>query len=254
MIIKSMSRKQSTFGQLLNYMEDGRQDKRYTIQHNLYTREKEKIKKEFEHNASFFHKRKNGVYMYHDVLSITKSKTLNKEQQKEYLREIAQEYIKVRANENLVYAVLHDDKEDNLHYHFMISSNEFENEKKHRLSKAEFDKIKKDLENHVLEKYPELEQAKIINQPAKEKYSNKGAELKRRTGKTPQRDSVKSRLKTVFEQSKDKAAFFHSMEEEKLEIYTRGKTIGVIDKTTGRRHRLKTLGMQEYLALLNLDS
>jgi len=96
-----------------------------------------------------------------------------------------------------------------------------------------------------LEKYPELEQAKIINQAAKEKYSHKGAELKRRTGKTPQRDSVKARLKTVFGQSKDKAAFFHTMEHEKLEMYVRGKTIGVIDKTTGRRHRLKTLGMQE---------
>lgn len=245
MIIKSMSRKQATFGQLVDYMEDGRQDKKYTLKHNLYASKPQKIKEEFEENARFVAKRKNGVYMYHEVLSITKSSSLTDDQQKEILREIAIEYIGNRANNNLAYAVLHDDKKDNLHYHFLISSNEVHDSKKHRLSKQDFDKFKKNLETRVLSKYPELEQKEIINKTSKEKLSNKGAELKRRTGKTNQRDSVKDRLKTVFSSSKDKQSFFDNMSNEKLEIYVRGNNIGVIDKETGRKHRLKSLGMMD---------
>jgi len=243
MIIKSMSRKQATFGQLVDYMEDGRQDKKYTLKHNLYSNKAEKIKEEFEENASYIKKRKNGVYMYHEVLSLTKSNTITEEQQKERLREIALQYIEKRSQNNLVYAVLHDDKQGNLHYHFMISSNEVQDTSKHRLSKKEFDNLKKELEHQVLKNYPELEQKEIINKKSKEKLSKKGAELKRRTGKTSQRDSVKNRLKTVFNSSEDKQSFFENMTNEKLEVYVRGKNIGVVDTITGRKHRLQTLGM-----------
>lgn len=243
MIIKSMSRKQATFSQLVDYMEDGRQDSKFTLKNNLFSNTSEKITEEFVKNASFFKKRKDSVYMYHEVISITKSKQLTDEQQKELLRKISLEYIEKRAVNNLVFGVLHDDKKDNFHYHLLISSNELEETKKHRLSKYEFDKIKKDLEIMVLEKYPELQQGVVINKPSTEKLSNKGAEVKRRTGKTSQRDSVKNRLKTVFDSSQDKQSFFINIEKENLEIYVRGTTIGVVDKNTGRNHRLKTLGM-----------
>ncbi len=238
-----MSRKQATFSQLVDYMEDGRQDSKFTLKNNLFSNTSEKITEEFVKNASFFKKRKDSVYMYHEVISITKSEQLTDEQQKELLRKISLEYIEKRAVNNLVFGVLHDDKKDNFHYHLLISSNELEETKKHRLSKYEFDKIKKDLEIMVLEKYPELQQGVVINKPSTEKLSNKGAEVKRRTGKTKERDSVKNRLETVFVKSKDKQSFFENIEKENLEIYVRGKTIGVVDKNTGRNHRLKTLGM-----------
>lgn len=238
-----MSRKQATFGQLIDYMEDGRQDKKFTLKHNLYANKAEKIKEEFQENAAFIAKRKNGVYMYHEVLSITKSKTLSDNEQKERLRDIALQYIEKRANNNLAYAVLHDDKKDNFHYHILISSNEVQETKKHRLTKEQFDTIKKDIEKRVLQKYPELEQKELINKQAKEKLSNKGAELKRRTGETNQRDSVKNRLHTVFSSTKDKQSFFEGLSDQKLEVYVRGNNIGVIDLQTGRKHRLKSLDM-----------
>ena len=189
--------------------------------------------------------------MYHEVLSITKSEKLPEEQQKEILKDIALNYIQSRAKNNLVYGVLHHDKKDNLHYHFMISSNELESDKKHRLSKEEFSQFKKDLEIYVLEVYPELEQKKLINkEPGQqrdpgEQTSNKGVELKRRTGKLNEKDSVKERLRTVFAETKTKAEFFTAMEREQLEIYVHGNTIGVLDKITDRKHRLKTLGMRD---------
>lgn len=244
-----MSRKQATFSQLVDYFEDGRQDEKYSIFHNLYSTNAEAIKEEFTTNANFLHKRKNGVYMYHEILSITDTGNLSREQQKEILKDIGLEYIRTRADKNLVYAVLHDDKADNLHYHFMISSNELMSETRLRLSKEQFSKIKKDLELKVLKEYPELEQKKLINKEvglnkdSGEKLSNKGVELKRRTGKTSQRDDLKDRLKTVFAGSKNKAEFFSLLEKENLSIYVHGNTIGILDKATDRKHRLKTLGM-----------
>jgi hypothetical protein len=244
-----MSRKQATFGQLVDYFEDGRQDAKYNIYHNIYSTNAENIKVEFNKNATFLNQRKNGVYMYHEVLSITKTDKLTREQQKEILKDIGLEYIQNRANNNLVFAVLHDDKADNLHYHFMISSNELESPKRLRLSKEKFSQFKKDLELRVLNKYPELEQKKLINKEpgaekeTGEKLSNKGVELKRRTGKTSQKDNVKDRLKTVFSASKTKADFFNELEKENLSIYVNGNTIGILDKATERKHRLKTLGM-----------
>lgn len=251
MIIKSMSRKQATYSQLVDYFEDGRQDAKYNIYHNIYSTDAEKIKEEFHQNAAYISKRKNGVYMYHEILSITKTKNLTEERQKEILKDIGLDYIRNRAKNNLVFGVLHDDKDDNIHYHFMISSNELQSGKKHRLSKEEFSKFKKGLEQKVLTKYPELEQKKLISkEPGSEtepgeKLSNKGAELKRRTGKTDQKDSVKERLKSVFSGSKTKTDFFTALEKEQLSIYVHGNTIGILDKVTERKHRLKTLGMLE---------
>lgn len=244
-----MSRKQATFGQLVDYFEDGRQDEKYNIYHNIYSTNAENIKEEFNKNATFLSKRKNGVYMYHEVLSITITDNLSREQQKEILKGIGLEYIKNRANNNLVFAVLHDDKADNIHYHFMISSNELESTKRLRLSKEKFSQFKKDLELKVLKNHPELQQKKLISKEpgaekeTGEKLSNKGAELKRRTGKTSQKDDVKDRLKTVFSASKTKADFFNELEKENLSIYVNGNTIGILDKATQRKHRLKTLGM-----------
>ena len=249
MIIKSMSRKQASFGQLVDYFEDGRQDEKHTIYHNVFANNTENIKAEFNKNATFLSKRKNGVYLYHEVLSITKSTKLTEEKQKDILNEIAKKYIQGRAKDNLVYGVMHHDKKDHLHYHFMISSNELEGNTKHRLSKEEFSQFKKDLESYVLEVYPELEQKKLINKESGaekeigEKLSNKGVELKRRTGKTSQKDSVKERLRAVFSLSKNKADFFNGLQNENLSIYVNGNTIGILDKATQRKHRLKTLGM-----------
>ena len=124
-----------------------------------------------------------------------------------------------------------------------------ESPKRLRLSKEKFSQFKKDLELRVLDKYPELEQKKLISKEPGldkeigEKLSNKGAELKRRTGKTSQKDNVKDRLRAVFSSSKNKADFFNGLENENLSIYVKGNTIGILDKATERKHRLKTLGM-----------
>ena len=65
MIIKSMSRKESSFNQLIDYMGSGRADERFTILHNIFSRNPDQIKDEFYQNAGFLHRRTGGNYMYH---------------------------------------------------------------------------------------------------------------------------------------------------------------------------------------------
>ena len=123
MIIKSMSRKEPSFGQLLAYVSRDASDQRYELRHNLMSRDMAAMTAEMELNAGFLPKRKNGVVMYHEILSITRSTRLSTDEQKEILRDIAQDYLKARAPSSLAFATLHQDKADQLHYHFVISAN-----------------------------------------------------------------------------------------------------------------------------------
>ncbi len=247
-----MSRKEPSFGQLVAYMQDiDKSDTQYNIYQNIYGKKLEDINTEFQENARLIHKRKNGVYLYHEILSISKNQQLDDKLQKQILRDIAYEYAQRRAPHNLIFATLHDDHEHHLHYHFCISANALGERKKTRLTKVQFDQFKKSMEMRAIEKYPELEQKIVINKSLAdntfmaddEKLSNKGAEIKRRTGKTPQRDKVKQKLTEIFANTGNKQSFFEAMSEAGFEIYIRGKTIGILDTAHNRKHRLKTLGV-----------
>ena len=239
-----MSRKTRDFGQLIEYMADiAKTDTKYNVYQHVFSRDEAHIETAFQRNADFLAKRKNGNYMYHEILSIKKAQRLEVSRQKEILRDIAYAYIRARACENLVYGTLHDDHEGHLHYHLLISANGFEAVKRTRLTKHQFDTVKKTLEQNVLSAYPELEQAVTMNREAGEKLSRKGAEQKRRTGRVPERERVKVSLQAIFSGVNSKEALFIELEKAGLKLYVRGKTIGITDSVTGRNHRLKTLGL-----------
>jgi len=251
MIIKSMSRKAATFGQLIEYITTGQIDERYNVHQNTFSRHYDKLKAEFEENAQYLPKRKNGVYLYHEILSITRAKGISEKRQKEIFCQLAQEYAQGRAGQNMVFAGMHDDKSHNLHYHFVISANGVNESRRFRLSKAEFAKFKQDFEKMVLQKYPELEQEVIIQRLPSQKLSNKGGELKRRTGKTPQRDKVIDMLKGIFEKSFSHDDLIRGLDERGYDFYIRGKNPGVSERSTGRKYRLKTLRLIDQLEALD---
>ena len=176
MIIKSMSRKVPSFGQLLTYIDRDAGQEAYGIRHNLFGRDESSVRSEFEQNADLLQKRKNGVYLFHEILSITRAKGLPAEEQKCCLREIAQEYISVRCPGNLVYGGLHQDKDHSYHMHLMISANRVGDPKRQRLSKHQFREIQVRLEAHVLETYPELEQKLAIGKRSERGRSKAEAE------------------------------------------------------------------------------
>lgn len=251
-----MSRKHASFDQLIDYIESERKlkSKNFSIFHNTYSRNTDGLKKEFSENAEHLKFRKNGVYLYHEVISITKAEHLEEAEQKVILQRIVNEYLKMRAKNNLAYAVLHEDKKDNLHFHIVISANEAENTTRKRLSKADFAEIQTRLEKWVLETYPQLEQKAVFyqNQTDQERQereqkahiSNKGAELKRRAGKTSTRDQMKEKIERIFENARDGRHFTELLEKENLKIYQRGKQHGIIDQD-GTKYRFSTLGLAE---------
>ena len=48
----------------------------------------------------------------------------------------------------------------------------------------------------------------------------------------------------AFEASQDKQSLLDALGRENLELYVRGKNIGVIDHESGKKHRLKTLDLE----------
>lgn len=241
-----MSRKEPSFGQLIEYMQDiDKSDERYNVYQNIFGRKAEDIQSEFQENARLVKKRKNGIYLYHEILSIKVTDTLERKQQKSILRDIAYQYAQSRAERNLIFGTLHDDHEEHLHYHLLVSSNARGESKKTRLSKAQFAQFKQSMESLVLENYPELKQEVVIGREAGEKLSRSGAERKRRTGETPKRDETKSKLHRIFTTAADKQELFEMLADAGMEFYVRGKTLGVKNLETGRKHRLKTLGLLE---------
>lgn len=256
MIIKSMSRKHPSFAQLIDYIEQETKLKSrdFSLYHNLYSRDRDRLKEEFMENARHLHFRKNGVYLYHEVVSITRSRHIEEAEQKATLQTIVGEYLNARAKHNLAYAVLHEDT-DNLHFHIVLSANEAGDQHRKRLSKAQFADIQTSLEKWVLQAHPELEQHAVFHQnqtreerkereAKRQHFSNRGEELKRRGGKTTERDELQERLSDIFESARDPRHFSELMEREGFTLYTRGQTHGVTDRA-GNKHRLNRLGLSE---------
>jgi len=241
MIIKSMSRKVASFGQLIGYIDRDEGQEPYRIRHNLMSRDPARIRAEFERNGDLLQRRRNGVYLYHEIISITRAKGLSDEEQKSRLYEIAQSYIAARCPDNLVFGGLHQDKEHSFHYHLMMSANRAGETGRLRLTKNQFRQIQVGLENHVLEQFPELEQKLAIGKRSDRKLSHSEIELERRTGQRPKRDEVLERVKEAFTMANDRESFLEALGRFDLELYVRGKNLGVIDHESGKRHRLKTL-------------
>lgn len=244
MIVKSMSRKVPSFGQLLGYIDRDDDGRDFTLRHNVMGRDGDRIRAEFEANGQLLQKRKNGVYLYHEIISITRAQGLEADAQKARLYEIAQTYVDARCPDNMVYGGLHQDKEHSYHMHLMISANRAGDAKRLRLTKAQFREIQVNLERHVLERYPELEQKVAIDKRSDRGRGKEEAELERRTGQRPKREEVLSRVMAAYEQSDDKQSLLNALGRENLELYVRGKALGVIDHESGKKHRLKTLDLE----------
>ncbi|MEY8215299.1 MAG: hypothetical protein RPR97_12575 [Colwellia sp.] len=232
-----MSRKEGSFSQLYEYMEKGasRQDDKFRFTYNFFGRKKEQILNEFSNNAEQLKYRENGVYLYHEIISISRSKTLSDDEQKKALYEIVQEYTKRRAFGNLACGYMHDEKDNNLHFHLMISSNEVNKSNRVSLRKKEFSTLKVEMEKWVLQKYPELKQEKIISK--KSQYKD-------------QKEEFKDSLQSILSTAKSREDLHKLLENNQASYKIRGKTITFTNGKTGKKHRLNTLGLGGEYALM----
>lgn len=102
MIIKSMSRKTPSFSQLVDYIDNDVSKSDYYT-YNLYNEDKMSIKREFYENSKNVKKRKNGVYLYHEIISLSKDEKVSIGKQAEILKDLIQKYVEERSPEALVF-------------------------------------------------------------------------------------------------------------------------------------------------------
>ena len=261
MILKSLSRKTASFGQLAGYMSETgymnteKSDQRFEVFHNCFAQSADDIAAEFYENSQHLPKRKNGNYLYHEILSITVEDGVDREKAKEALRELALEYIGERAPNNMVYGALHDDHSDHIHYHLMISANERGSDKRYWISSKKLDGIKRDIEKKCLAEHPELKQQAVMTASNDEKkLSRKAAEQKRRAGKLERQDYARKLIFEAITHTTSMEAFEAKLAEKNAGYYIRGKTRGVeVLHPDGKvvKYRFKTIDVEnEFNAFL----
>jgi len=245
MIIKVKSFKRPEFKRLLNYMmhDDNRlfddRHKSFLITHNLKGNRIEHFTSQFVINESFRkRKRKDSVILTHEIISFHKGDsehiTIGK------LEEIAREYISKRNPNGMYVAVPHFDKE-HYHIHICASGIEYREGKSLRMSKPNFLKFKKDIQNFQIEKFPELSKSLVNhNGRSKTKKTEKEYQAKLRTGRATKKESLVSIIDACLKESNSKLEFLNKLKSRNLSPYLRsGKLIGVIyEKVKFRFSRL----------------
>lgn len=248
MIIKSMSRSSKSFSQLYDYLMRDENSSCFTRNAYSNPKNKKELIKEFMKNSDFLKNSRGKNYLYHELLSLEVN-NLSLEEQKKILIDLANKYLSLRANNHLAFGVLHNDKE-HIHLHLMISSNEINGEKRVRLSKRELASIQATLEHYKNEKYKELEKTSMY-QDKKDlsKQKIKEQEINHRRKVKTKKEQLKENLEKLFKTATSKTYFYNHLKNLNLEIYTRGKTVGVIYEN--KKYRLKTLGLEkEYNSLI----
>ena len=249
MIPVSMSRKTASFGQLIGYMDSEKSDEAYDLHHHCFARGQKNIAAEFYENSNQLKKRKNGNILYHEIISISLEEGVELKYAKDALREIAQKWIDTRSPNNMAYGCLHEDHANHLHYHLLISANELGQSSRLRLSKAEFESVKQNLETHVLENYPKLKQKAINTRAKKERpESRKASAQKRRTGKLDKQEAVRAVITQAMLHTSSLEEFQAKLMAQNFKFYTLGKNFGVEDLSAEKprnKFRFSTLGIHE---------
>lgn len=250
MIIKSMSRKEPSFGALMDYIDRELGQEETRIRHNLMGRGRDRIRAEFERNGHLLRRRKNGVYLYHEIISLTRAQGIPAKAQHELLHRIVQQYIAARCPDNLCYGGMHQDKDHSYHFHLMISANRAGEEKRFRLTKKQFRDIQVGLEAHVLEHHPELEQQLAIGKRADRTPARGAVEHERRTGRPPSRqEAILGRLRAAYDASHDRSTLEAALAAQGFRHEPRGTVFArVIDEYSTKPHRIKALDAE--LAIL----
>ena len=234
MIIKSMSRKNG-IRQLVNYIlkEEKNIDKQpFTMRHNLNGRDSSRWIKQLEFNESLRKtKRADQVKIYHEVMSFGIGDTLSKNM----MRDLCKQFVKERGDDNLYIFREHQDK-SHQHIHIAMSGSKLLTGKANRISKAEFDQFRKNMEQYQIKNYPELKNSIVyvktknkatVIKPLRQEYKGQLLELVQ---------SFNSKLSTEIEREIRNAG--HEP------YYRKGELVGICHQG-GMKFRLSKLGYQK---------
>ena len=249
MILKSMARKGPSFGQLINYINQGASAKDPLFSRHIMGGERPNwAEAQFLENHNLLPDRKNGNSLYHEIIALEAQEDVAAEDLRAALMKLAQYYTDLRAPRQLAYGRVHLDTKSP-HIHLMISANELNKDRRKRLSQAAFRQIQIDLERFAKRELPNLKLRDIYDrsdrskvQAGRPKLTRAEGEMIRRTGELSPRAKVAQILnqnvgpKTTWAKVQELAARMG------WQLYQRGQSWGLI--VEGRKHRLKSLGVE----------
>lgn len=245
MILKSLGRKTSNYGQLLAYiLKQGEKEpvpphliwKQHVMGKNIEEMEREYI--ENEKNRLY---QRNGVNkMYHEWISIS---DLDRDRvNDEMLKSLALEYGRLRNSSALIVSAVHKDK-DHVHIHFAVSGTELSG-KSLRITKTEFNELKKSIQAFQIQKFPQLQNSIVdFDKKTKNKIQDKEYKIIEQKGKSD-KQILREQLEAIFLSAISKEDFIQKLQEKGITTYTRGK-LGGVTMENGRNLRFKNLGFDE---------
>ena len=164
MVIKTIRWKTRSFNRLIDYIsKDAEREGSFAVLHNLRPGDLPSIAEQFRANDSHRKIRANGVVLYHEILSVSALDRASVTP--EILEDLCRHYLKLRAPNALAFAQPHFDK-GHLHLHIGISGTEFRSHKTLRMNNAQFERIRRGLEEYQVEHYGEELKNSIV-------YTNK---------------------------------------------------------------------------------
>ncbi|MCB0515548.1 MAG: relaxase/mobilization nuclease domain-containing protein [Bacteroidetes bacterium] len=256
MIIKSKTRKDKSFDQLLDYLfreeTEELDERRFTLAWGfdaaVELTDVAALTEVFMANSKYMRGEKR-VKMYHEIASfapedsgyITKA----------MLMDIAENYRATRASRSLCICRPHFDK-GHIHLHFMFSGNEKGTNKSIRVNKQEFAAQKERINDYQKERYPQLEMSyhQRRRQPQLKRYREQEQRqetaycMERYNKPLSQRTALQEVYATTLQNSVDFHSLLQQLTAKGYEVYKRGEIpTGVV--VEGRKYRFSTLALDK---------
>jgi len=226
MIVKIKTRKRPTFRQLIEYMMKDKarffneKENSFVIAHNLRGNNIGDWIKQFQKNEEYrTRKRKDSVMLTHEIISFHKDEeniSLAK------MEDMAREYIRQRNPNGIYLAVPHTDKQ-HYHIHICASGVEYKTGKAMRMSKEQFQTLKKNIQQYQQEKFPELSKS-VVNhsKKGKAKITDKEYQFKLRTGRETLKEELAEKINICLAKAKSMESFIQILKAENIRPYERG--------------------------------
>ena len=249
MIIKSMSRKAPTFGQLMDYISRGSNAQTGTIyMRNVYAApsDRDAVVGQFLDNYRFLPERKNGNALYHELVALEPQPHLTDSEIEAALYALAERYCQQRAPHQLAWGRVHHDT-DFPHIHLMLSANAVRSDRRVRMDRAYFAQVQRGLERWQKEHLPEIKGQSVYGTQVEKETPHQPiqeGEMVRRTKSPSRKQQVFETVRAILDWASSQRQAEQRLQAAGFELYRRGQTWGIKDVASGRRYRLRTLGLQ----------
>ncbi len=212
------------------------------ILHNLRSHKDDinGIVQEITQNESYRKITANRVYCYHTILSFSNLDKPNITIDK--LKAITNKYLELRGNV-CAYAIPHFNTES-VHIHVIEGSTFYRESRSTTLSKADLQALKNQLETYVQDQFPELTHSRVRHGQNREYLTEQEYHLVK-NGRSKKQELL-ALVMRCLKHAKSRTQFIQALNRIGILHYERnqdGVITGVIDPETGRKHRMKTLGI-----------